>query len=114
MVCRWPIWSLLIYISLIESAYIPIPSGHIAQCELIVMRYGSDMADTLNAPIGRQNWNQRTIQDAIVEKIGFAPWVANGVHGSNGVTLSGGNARAIHTNSGWIGKNVRYIIYVVY
>eukprot|EP01035_Chromulina_nebulosa_P019649 gene19649-25563_t len=40
-------------------------------------------------PIGKQDWNHRLHQDYIVQNLGFAPWISNGVYGFNGKTLTG-------------------------
>jgi hypothetical protein len=46
-------------------------------------------------------------------RLGFAPWVAQGLHNGNGKTLSGDDAKAIHSKYGWIGKNVSESPYAI-
>lgn len=78
----------------------------ISRCELQAIGLGSEIADAFNAPIRNENWNQRVHQNRILELLGFAPWLASGVHGSGGKTLTNENARDIHAHHGWIGKAI--------
>jgi hypothetical protein len=78
----------------------------VAGCELSALQLGSEIADVFNAPIGEEDWNERVHQDKIIEKLGFAPWTANGVSGANGKTLQGNDARTIFDKAGWGGKKI--------
>eukprot|EP01038_Epipyxis_sp_PR26KG_P013539 gene13539-18160_t len=64
------------------------------------------ITDTFNAPIGNEDWDERTHQDLIVENLGFAPWIAKGVADNNGLTLTGSNAKDLQQKNGWIGTSV--------
>lgn len=78
----------------------------VASCELSALQLGSEIADIFNAPISNEDWNERVHQDKIVEKLGFAPWTANGISGSGGKTLQNNNAKEIYHKSGWGGKGI--------
>lgn len=78
----------------------------IARCEYSALRLGSEMADVFNAPVSDEDWNERVHQDYIVENLGFAPWIANGIYQSGGKTLTGLNAKEVHSKGGWTGKSV--------
>ncbi len=80
--------------------------SHLAQCEFSALKLGSDMADVFNAPIGSEDWDERVHQDHIAEQLGFAPWMANGVHGSGGKTLTQKNVKDLILKGGWLGKGV--------
>lgn len=77
-----------------------------ASCEYSAMKLGSDMADIFNSPTGDEDWDQRTHQDFITEHLGFAPWMANGVHNSGGKTLSGSIAKDLVKSGGWLGNAI--------
>jgi len=80
--------------------------NEVSRCEISSLKLGSDIADVFNAPIGEEDWNERVHQDLIIEKLGFAPWTANGISGTGGKTLQGNDARAIYEKAGWGGKNI--------
>ncbi len=80
--------------------------AEVAKCEYSALKLGSEIADVFNAPIGEEDWNERVHQDYIIEKLGFAPWTANGVSGTGGKTLQGNDARAIYQQAGWGGKKI--------
>jgi hypothetical protein len=81
-------------------------SDDIWRCEAKVMKLGSEIADIFNAPVKNEDWNQRVHQNAIIERLGFSPWLANGVYRSGGKTLTNDNAHEIHANAGWVGKSI--------
>ena len=87
--------------------------ANIASCELSTLQLGTEIADVFNAPIGNEDWNERVHQDKIIEKLGFAPWTANGVAGSGGKTLEGHDAKAIFEKAGWGGKNIAESPYAI-
>jgi len=64
------------------------------------------MADVFNAPVGDQDWNERVHQDYITERLGFAPFMAHGVHNAGGQTLTKSNAAELHAKGGWGGRNI--------
>lgn len=78
----------------------------ISSCEYSTMRLGSGFADIFNAPAGDEDWNERTHQDFIAKNLGFAPWIADGIANSGGMTLSNRNARELYRSSGWVSKNI--------
>lgn len=90
-----------------------VTTGQIAKCEFDALKLGTEIADVFNAPIGKQDWNQRVHQDLIAEKLGFAPWITNGLHGSNGLTLTGKNAKEIQMKNGWAGKSINESPYAI-
>eukprot|EP00597_Dinobryon_sp_UTEXLB2267_P000089 CAMPEP_0170057304 /NCGR_PEP_ID=MMETSP0019_2-20121128/361_1 /TAXON_ID=98059 /ORGANISM="Dinobryon sp., Strain UTEXLB2267" /LENGTH=389 /DNA_ID=CAMNT_0010261979 /DNA_START=205 /DNA_END=1374 /DNA_ORIENTATION=- len=65
------------------------------------------MADVFNAPGGDQDWDERVHQDFITENLGFAPWMAHGIHNSGGLTMTNRNAKEIYEAGGWTGKQVK-------
>ena len=77
----------------------------LAQCELESLKLGSEMADIINSPLGSESWSQRVNQDWVTERLGFAPFMLKGVHGS-GLTATKGNAKILHENGNWSGKSI--------
>ena len=63
--------------------------NHISHCEYSALRIASKICDLFNAPIDSEDWNERIHQDGIIEHLGFAPWLINGISYSNGKTLQG-------------------------
>lgn len=63
--------------------------NHISHCEYSALRIGSKICDLFNAPINGEDWNERIHQDGIIEHLGFAPWLSNGISYSSGKTLQG-------------------------
>lgn len=63
--------------------------NHISHCEYSALRIASKICDLFNAPIDSEDWNERIHQDSIIEHLGFAPWLINGISYSNGKTLQG-------------------------
>jgi hypothetical protein len=88
-------------------------SSEIARCEHRTMRLGTEITDVFNAPIEGEDWNQRVHQDFIVQNLGFAPWMANGIHGSNGLTLSQRNAKELFHSAGWSGRSIEDSPYAI-
>mmetsp|Transcript_27178 Transcript_27178/g.45830 ORF Transcript_27178/g.45830 Transcript_27178/m.45830 type:complete len:438 (+) Transcript_27178:61-1374(+) len=79
----------------------------VATCERETMTLGTEIVDWFNAPVDHEDWNERVHQDKIIEKLGFAPWVANGISGSGGKTMQHSDARQVYEKSGWGGgKNI--------
>jgi hypothetical protein len=78
----------------------------VAKCELSALQLGTEIADLFNAPIGQEDWNERIHQDKIIEKLGFTPWIANGISGTAGKTLQNNNAREIYDKSGWGSQSI--------
>ena len=79
---------------------------HVSQCELDSLRLGSNIADVLNSPVLDLSLHERVHQDYIAEHLGFSPWIAHGIHGSGGLTLTKSSAASLQAVGGWIGKNV--------
>lgn len=79
--------------------------SYISRCEFESLRLGTELADVYNAPDVEHDWNQRVYQNEIVEKLGFAPWMAHGIPGSGGKTLTGQNANELHSKNLWIGHS---------
>ena len=63
--------------------------NHVTHCEYLSLRIASKICDLFNAPIDSEDWNERIHQDSIIEHLGFAPWLSNGIAYSNGKTLQG-------------------------
>jgi hypothetical protein len=73
----------------------------LSRCEFLTLRLGSELTDAFNAPDLNKNWNERIFQDVIVENLGFAPWITQGL---NGLTVTGKSAKDLHAKKGWVGK----------
>ena len=69
--------------------------NHISHCEYSALRIASKICDLFNAPIDSEDWNERIHQDGIIEHLGFAPWLINGISYSNGKTLQGKQTKSI-------------------
>lgn len=83
------------------------------RCEFIALRYATGLADAFNAPDLNFDWSSRTYQDYIVQHLGFAPWMAHGVKGKGGKTLTEGDAKSLHTAEKWIGAPMDQSPYAV-
>ena len=79
---------------------------HLEKCELETLRLGSEIADVMNSPLGSEGWSQRVYQDFVIERLGFAPFMSKGIHGSNGLTSTGNNAKELHERGNWSGKSI--------
>lgn len=77
----------------------------LSSCEYDALKLGTELADVYNAPDLSHDWFQRVYQNELVEKLGFAPWMANGIPGS-GKTLSGQNANELQKKSKWVGSSM--------
>lgn len=78
--------------------------SHFSRCEFEALKLGTELSDIYNAPDLSHDWFHRVYQNEIVEKLGFAPWMANGIPGS-GNTLTGQNARDLHAKNHWVGSS---------
>lgn len=77
------------------------------QCELEAINYGTRLADQYQSFDENTEWDQRIHHDYLVEYLGFAGWIVNGLWKSGGVTAGGANAGALYEKGGWAGsKNV--------
>ena len=80
---------------------------HLTRCELGALQLGSRLADELNAPVlSDLPTHERINQDFLASNLGFAPWIASGIHGSGGLTLTKSNAASLQAEHGWIGRNI--------
>lgn len=80
---------------------------HLTTCEFNALQLGTQIADVLNAPvISDLSLHERVHQDFIAANLGFAPWIAHGIRGSAGLTLTNENAASIQYKNGWKGKNI--------
>lgn len=77
--------------------------SHISECEYNSLKLGTELVDVYNAPDLSHDWFQRVYQNELVSKLGFAPWMANGIPGS-GKTLTGQDSRQMHSQNHWIGS----------
>ena len=77
----------------------------LAKCELETLLLASEMSDIMNSPLGSESWSQRVNQDWITKRLGFAPYMLKGVLGS-GLTLTKGDAKALHESGNWSGKSI--------
>lgn len=75
----------------------------LAKCEYYAMRVGSELADVINAPHFDKDTSQRIYQDYVVENLGFAKWIGDGMGGR---TLTGKDSHELHKKNGWIGKGL--------
>ena len=75
----------------------------LSRCEYHALRLGSEIADVINAPHADKDTSERIFQDFVVENLGFAPWVSDGIGGN---TLTGKSAREIHKKGGWIDTTI--------
>ncbi len=74
----------------------------LSKCEFYALRYGSEIADVFNAPdLHDTDSMERVSQDFIVENVGFAPWIAEGL---SGTTLTGKDSRQVHEQGKWRGQ----------
>jgi hypothetical protein len=80
--------------------------GLVAKCEREAFSLGSRLADAFNAPVGQQDWNERSFHDEIVEHLGFAPWIKDGIAGSGGLTLLGNKAADVAKAGGWVDRHI--------
>lgn len=83
------------------------------RCEFITLRYATGLTDAFNAPDINYNWSSRTYQDYIVKHLGFAPWMAHGVKGKGGKTLTDSDAKSLHSAEKWIGAPIDQSPYAV-
>jgi len=79
---------------------------HLTKCELDALLLGSRLADELNAPVAELSTHERIHQDFLASNLGFAPWIAHGIHGSGGLTLTKSNAASLQAKGGWSGRNI--------
>lgn len=88
--------------------------SHIARCEYDSLRLGSLLTDVFNAPVGTDyDWHDRSYQDEIIEHLGFAPWIANGLPNSGGLTLTKRSSHKLHKMKGWKGKDINDSPYAI-
>ncbi|RYH00469.1 hypothetical protein EON65_49405, partial [archaeon] len=76
------------------------------RCEYLSLRLGTELADIFNAPFFDKDWNARLYQDFIVENLGFTPSIAGGNPGLGGKTLTGKDAKQLHSGAKWVGSSV--------
>jgi hypothetical protein len=82
----------------------------LSRCEYYALRLGTEIVDVINAPHNDHDTSERIYQDFVVENIGFAPWISEGLHGK---TLTGNPSRVIHKKGGWIGRDIENSPYSV-
>jgi hypothetical protein len=67
----------------------------IAKCEYEALKTATEVADVFNAPIGDESWSDRVHQEFIAERLGFAPWMAQGEVGTAAQQLGGWKGKKI-------------------
>lgn len=75
----------------------------LAKCEYYALRLGSELVDVFNAPHSNLDTSQRIYQDFIVENLGFAKWIGDGMRGK---TSTNQDSHTVHGKKGWIGKGI--------
>ena len=78
----------------------------IARCELEALQLGTKIADSFNAPVNGEDWENRIYQNIIAENLGFAPWIAEGLPNSGGRTVTGEKSMELQVKGGWVGKDL--------
>jgi hypothetical protein len=119
-------FSLLLQLIFIDSrSYQPIENHYLidddniisygtklSRCEYYAFKLGSDLADVINAPHSYEfDTSQRIFQDYVIENLGFAPWISDGVSGGN--SLTGKNAKELHRKGGWIDQGINLTPYSI-
>ena len=61
----------------------------IVHCEQEALKIGTRLSDIYNGPVEEEEWDIRVHQEMLMEHLGFAPWMANGVYKSGGKTPRG-------------------------
>ena len=77
----------------------------LVHCELEALKIGTRLADIYNGPIEDEEWDQRVHQELLMEHLGFAPWMANGVFKSGGKTPKGISTSLLREKGGWAGRS---------
>lgn len=65
------------------------------ECEAEALAIGSALADTFNALDEDTEWDLRLHQDFLVEHLGFAAWIEQGIWGSKGKSTSGASTHEL-------------------
>jgi hypothetical protein len=77
----------------------------LVHCELEALKVGTRLADIYNGPIEDEEWDIRVHQEMLMEHLGFAPWMANGVYKSGGRTPKGIPTSVLRERGGWAGRS---------
>jgi hypothetical protein len=77
----------------------------IVHCELEALKIGTRLADIYNGPVEDEEWDIRVHQEVLMEHLGFAPWMANGVYKSGGKTPKGLATSVLRERGGWAGRS---------
>ena len=106
----WRSWSLFVILIVIcftfhQGAEESVIINQLAKCELETLLLASEMSDIINSPLGSESWSQRVNQDWITKRLGFAPFMLKGVHGS-GLTLTKSDAKVLHESGNWSGSSI--------
>jgi hypothetical protein len=73
------------------------------ECELEALQVGSMLADRYNSFDEGTEWDTRIHNDYLTEHLGFANWIAQGMHRTGGKTAHGDKASDLYKKGGWQG-----------
>ncbi len=76
----------------------------LSRCEFYTLRLGSEITDIMNSLHNEYDTSERIFQDFIIENLGFAPWIAEGIN--NGKSLTGLLSHDLHKKGGWIDHKI--------
>ena len=92
-----------ILILLLHGIVLSLKQEKIVHCELEALKIGTRLSDIYNGPIEEEEWDIRVHQESLMEHLGFAPWMANGVYKSGGKTPKGIPTSILRERGGWAG-----------
>ena len=73
------------------------------ECELEALLVGSTLADRYNSFDEGTEWDTRLHNDYLIENLGFASWIQEGLYRSGGKTPHNNHAPTLHKKGGWAG-----------
>lgn len=73
------------------------------ECELEALQVGTALADRYNSLDEGTEWDVRLHNDYLIENLGFAPWIQDGLYKSGGKTPHKNHAPHLHKLGGWAG-----------
>lgn len=84
------------------------PYEHISrmqtECELEALQVGTALADRYNSLDEASEWDVRLHNDYLIENLGFAGWMGEGLYKTNGKTPHKNHAPHLQRNGGWAGR----------
>ena len=101
----WNSLQLLFSLAFLFMPLYSLEKERLVHCELEALKVGTRLADVYNGPIEMEEWDIRVHQELLMEHLGFAPWMANGVYKSGGKTPKGISTSVLRERGGWAGKS---------